>query len=148
MHISDVFCAIYKLGCLAVTICISYVLFEQYFSNDDTSKVLIKRFAETDRNSFPTITLCLHDGGSNDLYDERHISSSTGLSEGHYRDAMMGRKVNINDSLLQDPEFFQKVTIKLQSYLAKFEVVDVNDENIVEWKQTGNSLISCNKTKY
>lgn len=78
MNIVDGIFVLYKIGCFVVTFSITYVLIDQYYLNDDTSKVLIKRFSEAGRNTFPAITFCLHGSGSSNLYDERHVSLKTG----------------------------------------------------------------------
>ena len=126
---------IYKLGCFVGTFYITFVLFDQYYANDDASKVLIKRFAEAGRNSFPTITLCFHDDGSNGLFNNDYISSINGLSKGAYRDALMGKVSEVNNSILQDPKIFQSSTIKLERYLLKFKIDDVDDQRVFDWRQ-------------
>ena len=149
MNILDGVFVFYKLGCFVVTFSIAYVLIDQYFLNDDTSKVLIKRFSEAGRNTFPTITLCLHDGGSNSLYDEKHVLSKTNGDAKNYRDALMGKDVLINTSILQDPNLFLASTIKMESYLLKLLVFDVNSNYIVDWKHYEKSKIDDdNRTEF
>ena len=138
---------IYKLGCFVGTFYIIYMLFDQYYLNDDASKVLIKRFAEAGRSSFPAITLCLSDDGSNSLYDEEYVSFNAAVDAKDYRDALMGKETRINESFLQDPEFFRKATIKMENYLLKFKIYDVNEENIVYWKELKKTNGITNETE-
>ena len=135
MNILDAVYIFYKFGCFIGTFFIVFILFEQYYLNDDSSKVLIKRFAEAGRNSFPTISLCFHDDGSNGLYDKRYIFSNTGLDEGIYRDALMGKETEFNQSILHSPEFFRMATMEMERYLLKFIVDDVNDDRVINWRQ-------------
>ena len=124
----------YKIGCFVGTFGMVYILLEQYFLNDDSSKILIKRFDENNRKSFPTITLCFHVDGSGGLYENQFLSSNTGLTVERYRDILLGRKIISNKSHLNDPDFFQNSTIKLKNYVTKFKVKDINDDDIIKWK--------------
>ena len=133
---------VYRIGCFIFMFLITYVLFEQYNSNDDSSKVLVKRFSEAGRNTFPIITLCLHDSGSHSLYDERYISSYTGLKVKDYRNALMGEVTGTNESILQDPMFFQTSTIKIETYMFKFQTNGVNRKYIDDWRKNNDSSIN------
>ena len=107
---------VYQIGCFIGTICIIFRLFEQYYSNEDASIVLIKKFSQTKRNSFPAITLCFESGSSDGLYDNQQILSTTGLTANQYRDIMMGN-IKIPHSSGLDELNFEMATIKLKNYL-------------------------------
>ena len=131
---------IYKLGCFTGTFYMIFVLFEQYYMNDDASEIHSKRFIETDRDMFPSITLCLNDDELNGLYAQDYIFSSAGLSEGLYRQALMGREFKINYSLLQDPTFFYNATINLEDYLLQFKVSALKKDRLLENFQNSASV--------
>ena len=124
----------YKICCVVGTILLICVLFEQYFSNEDTSIVEIKSFSETNRNSFPEITLCLISYRSDGLYNNTYILSSVGKTGKQYQDALLGNSKMVDSSELSKLNF-EMATIKLQNYLTKFRIKDSNDNHILEWKK-------------
>ena len=124
----------YKIGCYVGTIAIVFLLFEQYFSNEDKSIVIMKSFEDTKRNSFPAITLCFKSADDVDgLYHNQYILSTTGLTGKQYRDSMMGN-IKISHSSGFDKLDFEMATIKLHNYMTKFKVDDTIGNKIIEWK--------------
>ena len=128
----------YLISCFFGTIGAIFLLFDQYFSNEDTSVVSVKKFSETKTNSLPAITLCFTSDSSDlsGLYDERHIWSTTGLTAYQYQNMMMG---NQPYSSYLDKLTFEMATIKLQHYLTRFKIKDSNNRHIFEWN-TEDSL--------
>ena len=108
--------------------------FEQYYSNEDTSVVVIKPFKEANRNTFPVITLCFTSESSDGFYDNQYILSNTGLTGSQYRDIMLGN-VKMPYSSGVDKLSFDMATIKLEQYLTKFKVYDSNYQTLLEWKR-------------
>ena len=145
MNILDGIFWVYRIGCFIFMFLITYVLFDQYISNDDSSKVLVKRFSEAGRNTFPIITLCLHDSGSNSLYDGGYITSYTGLKAGDYRNSLLGEETGMNESTLQDPIFFQTSTIEIETFMLKFQTNGVNHQYIVDWR---NKYDNTSRNRY
>ena len=123
----------FKIGCVIGTVCVTVVLFEQYFSNEDASIVLIKKFAES-KNSFPAITICFKSYHPDDLYDKQYILSNTGLTGKQYHDIMMGKIPMSHSSGIANLSF-EMTTIKLQYYLTKFNIKDTNNNYIINWKE-------------
>ena len=125
----------YKIGCYIGTIAIVFLLFKQYFSNEDTSIVIMKRFEDTNRNSFPVITLCFTTARDSDgLYQNQYILSTTGLTGKEYRDSIMGN-IKMSHSSGLDKLDFEMATIKLHNFLTRFKVEDTSDNKIIEWKE-------------
>ena len=122
MNRTEIINTAYKIGCFVGTVCIICFLFEQYIANEDTSIVLIKKFSECNKSSFPAITLCFRCRWSNNLYDNQSIVSATGLTSKEYRDTMMG-DINMSHASGLDKLKFEEATLKLQNYLKRMKPV-------------------------
>ena len=137
-NIRETINVLYKIGCYIGTICITFLLFQQYFSNKDASIVQVKTLEEMNRNSFPAITLCFFQRAKTDdlnLFDNQYILSTTGLTGKQYRDTMMGT-MKMNHSDILNKINFKMATIKLKNYLSKFRIHDGNHNDIIDWDTT------------
>ena len=134
MNVSDVLNITYRIVCYIGTFCSIFLLCEKYFTNEDSSIILSKRFKETTRNSFPAITLCLGSTHFGNLYNDQYLVSNTGLKGKQYSDILMGNIKMPNSSGL-DTLNFEMATIKLQNYLISISVKDKSNNHLIQWKQ-------------
>jgi hypothetical protein len=117
------------------------LLVKQYFANEDTSHVKVKRSWKGD--NFPAISLCL-ESSSTGLYNETYINTNIGISADQYKNAMLGNPGTNNLSRLQD-KTFEMATFRFQNYLKKVKVKDTNG-NKVEWRYNEN-MTDINESK-
>lgn len=142
MYVADVVRAAYKLGCFMCTIYMIILLLNKYFANEDSSIITIKSFKQSHGNTFPAVTICLRSPSSTaSLYNNEYILSNLGVTGLQFKDAMMGIDSRFNSTVLTKLNF-ELATIKLPSYLKRFQIQDTNNNKVITWKNDGNYNLS------
>ena len=130
MNIEKLISHTFKVGCIILTACVFFHLYDQYDANEDASRISLKELSHADL--FPAISLCFQSSSHYGLYDNNTLMENLGIPASQFKSAMQGNSEQTNFSDVLDYNF-EMATIKLQKYLKEMKVKDTSG-NSVDWE--------------